>query len=104
MFLETICDVVIVASSNTTTCGIALLIFLHYFSKLKLYKGASYIVNVGSVGQPRDCDPRACYVIYDTDIGIIETKRVSYDVGKAQEKVMKAGLPPYLAERLGRGW
>lgn len=72
--------------------------------KLKLDKRASYIVNVGSVGQPRDGDPRACYVVYDSDSANVDTKRIPYDIMKAQAKIVKAGLSPYLAERIGMGW
>ncbi|MDD5681039.1 MAG: metallophosphoesterase family protein [Candidatus Omnitrophica bacterium] len=69
----------------------------------KIEKGASYIVNVGSVGQPRDGDPRACYAIFDTAKNDIEIKRVPYDIGKAQDKILAAGLPPILAGRLSEG-
>lgn len=62
-----------------------------------------YFVNVGSVGQPRDNDPRACYAIYDSDINLVIIKRVEYDIQAAQEAIYYAGLPEYLAERLGRG-
>lgn len=71
--------------------------------KVRLDKEASYIVNVGSVGQPRDNDPRACYSVYDADHNTIEIKRVSYDIKKAQDKILKAGLPAVLAHRLGMG-
>jgi predicted phosphodiesterase len=71
--------------------------------KIKLDKNTSYIVNVGSVGQPRDGDPRACYIIYDEDDNTVEIKRASYDIEKAQNKILNAGLPPVLAERLDRG-
>ena len=71
--------------------------------KIELDKNASYIVNVGSVGQPRDRDPRACYVVYDADRKSIEIKRVSYDIKKAQSKILKAALPSFLAERLDAG-
>jgi len=71
--------------------------------KKKIATGKKYIVNTGSVGQPRDGDPRAAYCIYDTDEGTIELKRVGYDIKKAQEKIVKAGLPRFLAERLSLG-
>ncbi len=71
--------------------------------KVELDRDTSYIINVGSVGQPRDGDPRACYVIYDEGNNTIEIKRISYDVEKAQNKILKAGLPPVLAERLSSG-
>lgn len=62
-----------------------------------------YIINAGSVGQPRDYDPRACYVIYDSDADRVEFHRVPYDIRRAQEKIQDAGLPPFLAERLSFG-
>ena len=61
------------------------------------------IINPGSVGQPRDGDPRASYVIYDSDAGSLEFRRVKYDVVATQQKIRKAGLPQYLAERLAFG-
>ncbi len=62
-----------------------------------------YIVNVGSVGQPRDRNPMAACSIYDTDTHVVEVKRVSYDIPTAQEKILKVGLPASLAERLAVG-
>jgi diadenosine tetraphosphatase ApaH/serine/threonine PP2A family protein phosphatase len=61
-----------------------------------------YIVNVGSVGQPRDRDPRACFLLMD-EPGSIEFIRVPYDIEKAQKKILAAGLPPVLAARLQTG-
>jgi diadenosine tetraphosphatase ApaH/serine/threonine PP2A family protein phosphatase len=63
--------------------------------------GAPAVVNVGSVGQPRDGDPRACFVVVDGDR--IEYHRVEYDLAGAQRKILAAGLHPALAERLARG-
>lgn len=62
-----------------------------------------YIVNVGSVGQPRDGNPKASYCILDLTQKMIEMKRVSYDLKKAQDKILKAGLPSKLASRLALG-
>lgn len=62
-----------------------------------------YFINAGSVGQPRDGDPRACYVIYDNDSKIMVFRRVEYDIPKAQQKILAAGLPEMLAERLEEG-
>ncbi len=59
------------------------------------------IVNVGSVGQPRDGDPRACFVIVDERR--VEYHRVAYDFRRTQAKILAAGLHPALAERLARG-
>jgi diadenosine tetraphosphatase ApaH/serine/threonine PP2A family protein phosphatase len=62
-----------------------------------------YIVNVGSIGQPRDGDPCSCYVIYDTDLRQVEFHRVRYEWKGAQAKIRKAGLPERLAQRLALG-
>jgi predicted phosphodiesterase len=62
-----------------------------------------YIINVGSVGQPRDNDPRACYLIADTDHNKIQHIRIEYDIKKTQEKMKKAKLPDFLIERLAAG-
>jgi len=62
-----------------------------------------YIFDVGSVGQPRDGDPRACYGIYDKDGRRYELVRVTYNVQGAADKIIKSGLPVNLAERLKRG-
>jgi len=62
-----------------------------------------YIINVGSVGQPRDKNPQASYCVYDSDRGIIEIKRVDYDIKQAQEGILRVGLPSFLAERLVSG-
>jgi len=73
------------------------------YSKFKIEAGRKYFVNVGSVGQPRDGNPKAAYVIYDMDEGSIELRRLDYDIAAAQSKIMAAGLPPRLAERLALG-
>jgi diadenosine tetraphosphatase ApaH/serine/threonine PP2A family protein phosphatase len=64
--------------------------------------GYRAIVNPGGVGQPRDGDPRAAFMIYDSERGF-EFYRVPYDFEKTQEKINKAGLPPFLAVRLQFG-
>ena len=61
------------------------------------------LMNVGSVGQPRDEDPRAAYAVYDTVTGDMKIARVAYDIERAQEKIRSAGLPTVLAERLALG-
>ncbi|MCS7336923.1 MAG: metallophosphatase family protein [Verrucomicrobiae bacterium] len=73
------------------------------YSKFKVEPGKKYFVNVGAVGQPRDNNPKAGYVIYDTVEGTIELRRVEYDIAKAQRKILEAGLPERLAERLAYG-
>jgi len=64
---------------------------------------ARYLVNCGAVGQPRDGDPRAAFGIIDTDAGTIGVHRVTYDVAAAQAKIISAGLPDVLAQRLAIG-
>lgn len=73
------------------------------YSKFKVEPGRKYFVNVGSVGQPRDGNPHAAYVIYDLNEGSIELRRIMYDIPKAQEKIRNAGLPERLADRLALG-
>jgi len=70
---------------------------------LKIEKGKRYIVNDGSVGQPRDGDVRASCCIYDEETSSIEFHRLSYDVVTAQKKIRQAGLPAVLADRLSVG-
>jgi diadenosine tetraphosphatase ApaH/serine/threonine PP2A family protein phosphatase len=71
--------------------------------KLELKPDTRYMVNPGSVGQPRDNDPRAAFVLYDTAENSITFHRVPYDVARAQEKIISAGLPERLALRLAEG-
>lgn len=61
------------------------------------------LMNVGSVGQPRDEDKRAAYAIYDTETFEARVSRVSYDIERTQEKIRSAGLPAVLADRLALG-
>ena len=62
------------------------------------------IINPGGVGQPRDSDPRAAYLILDTDKMTIEHHRVEYPIEVTQEKMRIAGLPRRLIDRLDYGW
>lgn len=62
------------------------------------------LINVGSVGQPRDGDARAAYVVYDADRGTVSIFRVEYDIDTTVQKILAAGLPPMLADRLSRGY
>jgi len=73
------------------------------YSKFKVDPSKKYFVNVGAVGQPRDNNPRAAYVIYDLDAGTIELRRLEYDIPTTQRKILAAGLPERLAERLEYG-
>lgn len=61
------------------------------------------LANVGSVGQPRDGDPRAAFGVLDDNAGTLELHRVTYDVAAAQKKIVEAGLPAPLAARLAHG-
>lgn len=67
-------------------------------------EGCRYIINVGSVGQPRDGRPEAAYCLYDDSTDTIEIRRAEYPVKTAQEKISKAGLPSALANRLAIGF
>ncbi len=73
------------------------------YSKFRVEPGKKYFVNVGSVGQSRDGVAKATYVIYDLDEGSIELRRLDYDIPKAQRKIIEAGLPQRLADRLAQG-
>jgi predicted phosphodiesterase len=70
---------------------------------LDLDKDASYLINPGAVGQPRDGDPRAAYAIYDATNKVVAFYRAVYDVASAQRKIVAAGLPELLAVRLASG-
>jgi diadenosine tetraphosphatase ApaH/serine/threonine PP2A family protein phosphatase len=65
--------------------------------------GYKYLINIGSVGQPRNRDRRASFVIYDSNEKTITRYRVPYDFRTAQQKILAAGLPERLANRLERG-
>jgi diadenosine tetraphosphatase ApaH/serine/threonine PP2A family protein phosphatase len=62
------------------------------------------IVNPGSVGQPRDHDPRASYMLYDDETGQWNYHRVEYDIPQVQQRIRSAGLPYRHASRLKDGW
>jgi len=72
-------------------------------SDVCLKKNERYIINVGSVGQPRDGDPRASFAIYDQEAETVQIRRVAYDVALTQDKIRRAGLPAMLADRLASG-
>jgi len=71
---------------------------------IELKAGFRYIVNCGSVGQPRDGNPKASFGIYDSEAGTVEILRVPYDIAAAKRKIRGAGLPDILAERLEYGF
>ena len=62
-----------------------------------------YIINVGSVGQPRDGSPETSYAVYDSDKQVVEVRRLPYDFTLTQRKMAEADLPPFLIERLAHG-
>jgi len=68
--------------------------------QFSLDEETKYIIDVGSVGQPRDGAWEASYAIYDSEVQVIQMKRISYDVEKTQQKIVEAGLPEFLARRL----
>jgi len=73
------------------------------YGRLPLAPGGKTLINVGSVGQPRDGSPAACYVICDPEADCIEFRRVDYDIAKTRRKIMRAKLPAFVGERLSRG-
>ena len=75
----------------------------HTHQPFEYYRGMKSLVNVGSVGQPRDGDPRAAYCVFDSESDKVSIKRVEYDVRSAMDKIIAAGLPEYLATRLSEG-
>lgn len=73
------------------------------FTEVRLAAGVQYFINVGSVGQPRDGDPRAAYAIFDPGLKTFRLRRIPYDVEAAQGRIRQSGLPERLAERLATG-
>lgn len=71
--------------------------------RLVIQPDRRYLLNPGSIGQPRDRDPRASYMIYDAARQVVRWYRVAYALEKAQERIRRAGLPDLLAERLAVG-
>ena len=71
--------------------------------RIELPAGGKTLINVGSVGQPRDLCPDACYAICDLQARWVEFRRIAYDIAKARRKIMRAKLPPFVAQRLALG-
>jgi diadenosine tetraphosphatase ApaH/serine/threonine PP2A family protein phosphatase len=71
--------------------------------EVNLQRGTKYFINAGSVGQSRDGDWRAAYAIYDVTSATVKIRRVDYDIDTAMQKIIQAGLPHLLAERLPLG-
>ena len=78
-------------------------IYYHQNGRIEIKDENKYIVNVGSVGQPRDGNPKAAYCIYDTEKKEVQIKRINYDIEAARKKILYAGLPEFLGERLATG-
>lgn len=78
---------------------------VHYHSAVEIdvSKCSRVLMNVGSVGQPRDEDPRAAYAVYDTEAKFASIRRIEYDIAGVQNKIRSAGLPEVLAHRLSLG-
>jgi len=70
---------------------------------IEIHKNKRYIINCGSVGQPRDDNSQASYGIYDLKYNVVNIYRVSYPVNLTQDKIINAGLPRSLADRLSYG-
>ena len=75
----------------------------HDFSKMKLDPESRYIINVGSLGQPRDGDPNPVFVTYDSASYVLEFHRFCYDFASTQQKIIASGLPTILSDRLSFG-
>ena len=71
--------------------------------RFKLEEGARYLINPGSVGQPRDGNPSASFALYDSTKRVVSIHRLAYPVSQAQRKILRAGLPRPLADRLAIG-
>ncbi len=72
-------------------------------SIVELDPDALYIINPGSVGQPRDRNPHAAYALWDNRTNLLAYCRVPYDIASAQQRILATGLDPWLAERLAHG-
>ncbi|HAJ78581.1 MAG TPA: metallophosphoesterase [Fibrobacteres bacterium] len=66
-------------------------------------KQTRFLINIGSVGQPRDRNPQSCYGIFDTDTKSFQYRRIGYDIAKTQSKMRKIGMPDFLITRLQDG-
>jgi len=78
-------------------------IVLHQGSTVEINEEFSYLINVGSVGQPRDYDNRSCYALYDTKKRTVSLRKVKYNYKITQKKIRENNLPAFLAERLEKG-
>jgi diadenosine tetraphosphatase ApaH/serine/threonine PP2A family protein phosphatase len=91
---------VVIAKRGDEACSV------HQYDPAKtlaLHAKSKYIINIGSVGQPRDGIPDACYCLYEPDARKAQLVRVPYDVSETQLRTINSGLPEYLADRLALG-
>jgi predicted phosphodiesterase len=72
-------------------------------SEFEIDETSAWLINPGSVGQPRDGDPNAAYGLFDTETRVVQLRRVPYKIGRTHEKIIGAGLPEVLALRLYHG-
>ena len=72
-------------------------------ARLTIQPDRRYVINVGSVGQPRDGDPAAAYAVWDLDAASVEVRRIRYDADEARRRIHAAGLPQILGDRLLKG-
>ena len=79
-------------------------LYRDYSQEVILSPQYHYIINTGSIGQPRDRNPRSCFCLFDTEKSSIKFIRVEYNIKKTQEEIENAGLPLILAARLSGGW
>jgi predicted phosphodiesterase len=86
--------------------GVDILMLGHTHMPMQVDMGSRYVLNPGSVGQPRDGDPRASYLILDLDDGHVrfELRRINYDIDSAAEKILSKPVPKFLADRLYLGY
>ncbi|EKD26681.1 MAG: Metallophosphoesterase [uncultured bacterium] len=77
--------------------------WMGFYHHLDILNDVKYIINVGSVGQPRDGISDSAYAIYDAEKFSVDLIRVNYDIKTAQKKIINAGLPKFLSERIGYG-
>jgi len=76
---------------------------MQHGGELELEEGKRYIIDVGSVGQPRDLNPQACFALYDSQRQRVQWVRYDYPIEEVQRKMRAAGLPVYLIDRLAVG-
>lgn len=78
-------------------------LLLRNSGRMPLHRERRYLLNPGSIGQPRDRDPRASYMVYDDQTEVLRWYRTRYPLRRAQQRIVKLGLPVPLAERLAHG-